>query len=216
MDSNVDLWEKVYEWNMQNKNYMIYPDEDVIRIIKKYFLPSGSKRVLDAGCGSGRHTIALLREGLDVTAVDTSDTGLEILDHLVSKDKFHVKISKSSITKLPFNDNHFDAVLCWGVLHYLNESERDAAMVELSRVLKPGGYIGLTLRSTEDSECHSAKRGVKSSAYESREMVFDYFNEDDLQSALKSFKIINYGHKTYTVFEDRNRKIAHWFIVAQK
>ncbi|WP_035587202.1 class I SAM-dependent methyltransferase [Hippea jasoniae] len=222
MKHNIELWEEVYKWNKKERNYLVYPDEEVVRIIKKFFLPRNVKSVLDVGCGSGRHTLALLREGFSVTAVDTSETALGILKSLVNNFKENIndklKIMQGDIKNMPFNNNSFDAILCWGVLHYLDTEELKKAIKEMHRILKEGGLLALTLRSTEDSE-YKREHGDKlqeSQAFESKGMLFKYFSESDLPSILGNFKIINYGHKTRTTFEDKKRVIAHWFIVAKK
>ena len=101
---------------------------------------------------------------------------------------------------------------------YLTKEEFEKAPEELNRVLIPGGSIGLTLRSTEDSEYDIGRQGGMqiSNAYESKRMLFNYFSESDIVEKLNIFKNINYGHKTRTLFEDKKRKIAHWYIAATK
>jgi ubiquinone/menaquinone biosynthesis C-methylase UbiE len=217
MEANIKLWEDVYRWNRDNANYLIYPDEEVIRIVKKFFLPHGVSSVLDAGCGAGRHSLAMLREGLHVTSLDSSASALEITRNLAGT-AFPVRCHQSTIAELPFADASFDAVLCWGVLHYLEEAEFRRAINEFYRVLKPGGVFALTLRSIEDSECDPAAldRMQQSSAFESKAMSFRYFAEDGIAPVLQGFTNIRHGHKTRTTFEDPHRRMAHWFIVAEK
>lgn len=218
MDKNILLWENMYQWNKENKNNLVYPDEEVIRIIKKFFLPSGAKSVLDAGCGSGRHTLALLREGFEVRSLDSSQTALDIASELTAPYGNNVKYELGNLACLPFEDASFDAVLCWGVLHYLSGEEFSQSINELYRVLKPGGFIGLTLRSTTDSECDidNAKKMQTSNATDSKNMLFKYFSKSDIFECLKDFTEIYSGHKTRTVFENDERIIAHWYIAAKK
>lgn len=217
MEKNINLWEDVYRWNRDNSNYLIYPDEEVIRIVKKFFLPRGIRSVLDAGCGAGRHTLAMLREGLDVTSLDSSPAALDITQKLAGT-AFPVRCHQSSITELPFAEASFDAILCWGVLHYLGADEFRRALDEFLRVLKPGGLFALTLRSVEDSECDPASHTQMqvSNAFESRAMAFRYYAEDEIVPSLDRFVNIRHGHKTRTTFEDPHRRMAHWFIVAEK
>ncbi|MCD6472787.1 class I SAM-dependent methyltransferase [Candidatus Aerophobetes bacterium] len=219
MKTNIRLWEKTYKWNKENKNYLVYPDEEVVRIVKKIFLPNGVKKVLDAGCGSGRHSLYMLRENLKVFAIDTSRTGLEITRALAKESGHKIDLKQASIIKIPYSNDFFDAVLCWGIIHYLNPDEVDKAISEFYRVIKPGGYLILTLRSTIDSEF---KKDINkydmsiSDAPESKGMVFKYYNKDEIAPLLKGFKNLLYGHKTRTILGNLSRVIAHWFVVGEK
>jgi ubiquinone/menaquinone biosynthesis C-methylase UbiE len=101
------------------------------------------KRCLDAGCGSGRYSIAIALQGAaEVVGCDISESGLstarERAAHLPV-----VRFEKGSVLALPFRDGEFDFVCCAGVLHHTESISR--GLDELTRVLKPGGKIFLLL-----------------------------------------------------------------------
>lgn len=217
MQENIDWWEKTYQWNRENNNYMVYPDEDMVRIVKKFFLPSGVQKVADIGCGSGRHSLMMLNEGFSVIGIDSSETSINIARKITgSYPQERVQfLVKNIIQGLPFEDNSIDAVVCWGVLHYLVGLQVRFVLDEVKRILKPGGKFALTLRSIDDSECKSlvSKDFQKSKAYESKGLEFMYYSLEEMKEILSGFKNLKYGHKTRSLFEDPQRKIAHWFAV---
>lgn len=220
MQENIDWWEKTYQWNRENNNYMIYPDEELVRIVKKFFIPSGVQNVVDIGCGSGRHSLMMLNEGFSVIGIDSSETSIDIARKITGsypqeRVQFFIK---NIVQGLPLEDNSLDAAVCWGVLHYLNSSQVMMVLNEIKRILKPGGIFALTLRSIEDSECKRlvTKDFQKSKAYESDGLEFIYYNEEEMKEILSSFIDLKYGHKTRTLFEDPKRRIAHWFAVCSK
>jgi len=101
-------------------------------------------RVLDAGCGTGRHiTEAFRRKGVDVVGID-----MKLSDLTKAKDTLgammvagesgggEVLMSVSDITKLPFADDTFDIVICSEVMEHIPGHELAAG--ELIRILKPG------------------------------------------------------------------------------
>ena len=93
-------------------------------------------QVLDAMCGSGQTTSYLLTRGAKVTGLDISN---EVLD------QFHerwpeTKVVKRSLLDSGLPDNSFDCVSVVGGLHHIHP-EMKAAVREIHRVLKPGGYF---------------------------------------------------------------------------
>ena len=102
-------------------------------------------RVLDAGCGTGLLTLALLRvlrRPAKITAVDLSGRSLQTARRAVRKlgaDPRHkISFVRANALSLPFPADSFDLVVTSGVLEYLPLRE---GLAELSRVLAPGGYL---------------------------------------------------------------------------
>ena len=108
-----------------------------LELLDKY--PKG--RLLDAGCGAGHTSSAALEAGWDVTSIDFSeDMVRETNVHLKEKGHTDREASQASITDLSrFPDGEFDAVICLGVMYYIEEDEQ--AYREFLRVLKPGGIL---------------------------------------------------------------------------
>ena len=107
-------------------------------------LPAGA-RILDAGCGTGLLTLALLRvlkRPANVTAIDLSRRSLQTARRAVQKlpdePRKRVAFAQANALALPFADETFDLVLTSGVLEYLPLGE---GLGELSRVLAPGGHL---------------------------------------------------------------------------
>lgn len=98
-------------------------------------------RVLDVGCGTGRHACEVFRTlGADVVGIDLNMEDLRkaaltlyLMDDISDGSWL---ISRADATKLPFRDNSFDVVICSEVLEHIPGNR--AAIAELVRVLKPG------------------------------------------------------------------------------
>lgn len=101
------------------------------------------RQCLDVGCGGGRYTIAMSRLGADqVVGCDISDDGLANA-RLRAEGMSNVNFEKASALDLPFGDESFDFVFSSGVLHHTTDP--DKGLDELTRVLRPGGYLYLML-----------------------------------------------------------------------
>ncbi|MGH3256152.1 MAG: class I SAM-dependent methyltransferase [Streptosporangiaceae bacterium] len=95
------------------------------------------RRILDAGCGSGPLSAALLDQGAIVTGVDSSAKMLELARRRLGAD---ANLQVADLGRpLPFPDGAFDDVIASLVLHYLEDW--GPALAELRRVLKPGGRL---------------------------------------------------------------------------
>lgn len=99
-----------------------------------------SSRVLDAGCGNGRHSLLIPKAGHDVVGLDVSRKLLGIARAKVASPK--AGWVEGAIEALPFKESSFDAVTALAVLHHVRgHRERVAVLREFVRVLRPGGRV---------------------------------------------------------------------------
>ena len=109
-------------------------------------------KVLDLGCGFGRHAFEAARRGADVVALDAGRDEVEgvaatfaaMVDagELLEED-LHTAAVQGDALHLPFPDATFDRVICSEVLEHIPDDV--AAMSELARVLRPGGTMAITV-----------------------------------------------------------------------
>ena len=143
LDANIkrysDAIEEVGLWNSEKI------------IFDKYI--NKNDKILDLGCGAGRTTINLFKEGY------TNITGLDIGDKLIdfaktySKEKnLDIKFVVGDATKLEFEDNSFDIVIFSfnGMQCIPGSDNRKNVLKEVYRVLKPGGYYIFTAHDRHD------------------------------------------------------------------
>ena len=109
-------------------------------------------RVLDAACGTGRNLVYLLRHGVDVSAVDRDPQAVAMVRSLaaqlapaLSPERFRVEL----VERMSFNSGSMDVVLSNSVLHFARDDQHfDAMVLEMWRVLKPGGMLFCRLASS--------------------------------------------------------------------
>lgn len=108
-------------------------------------------RVLDAGCGSGRNLVYLLREGYDLFGVDAEPRAIAEVRHLAAAIAPHLPADNfrgERVEALSFPDGFADVVLCSAVLHFARDDEQFQSMLQaMWRVLKPGGLLFCRLAS---------------------------------------------------------------------
>lgn len=96
------------------------------------------RRVLDVGCGAGGMSRWLLDHGHEAHGVDSSPASLEHAVHLVPATSLH----QGNATALPFPESSFDGVLLLDVLEHADDA---AALAEARRVVRPGGWVLLSV-----------------------------------------------------------------------
>ena len=109
-------------------------------------------RILDAGCGSGRNLVYLLREGYEIFAADADSAQVErvrrmaqMLAPSLPASNFRVE----PVERMSFDDGCADVVLSSAVLHFARDDAHfDAMLRGCWRVLKPGGLFFCRLASS--------------------------------------------------------------------
>lgn len=109
-------------------------------------------RVLDAGCGSGRNLVYLMRAGYEVFATDADAAAIAAVRNMAAAlapglpaENFRVE----DVERMSFADQCVDVVLSSAVLHFSRNDMQFSDMVkEMWRVLKPGGLFFCRLATT--------------------------------------------------------------------
>ncbi len=144
------------------------PHEDVLEVSEHLLTEGKTFRVLDLGCGVGRHALHFARMGFETHAIDMAESGLSEVRQSAADMGLNVAIQAAPMTELPFPDAHFDYVLAFNVIYHGDGSIVRQAISEIDRVLKPGGIYQGTMLS---------KRGVTYGV--GTEVAPDTFVNDD-------------------------------------
>ncbi len=104
-------------------------------------------RLLDAGCGEGRHCFGALERGAHVVGLDLDRASLEasadsLRQRAAECDRLGALVLGNTF-QLPFADAAFDKVICSEVMEHVHDYR--AAARELARVTRPGGCLAITI-----------------------------------------------------------------------
>lgn len=138
LNKHGQFWDRVTE--------QAQPIAEAVRLIES-LIPADKllgADALDAGCGAGDYSAALMQLGAkSVCGFDVSVGSLRLAQRQTPTAKF----IQASLSELPYSSASFDVIWSWGVLHYVPNAPR--ALREIGRVLRPGGVAVIhTLRTS--------------------------------------------------------------------
>ena len=137
--SNNGLWDKYAQWWIDGFTDGADPEyvEQIIPLALEEL--EGRRTILDVGCGDGQIARALTIQGSQVLGIDPTQMHIDIANERGGGPTYLL----GSATSLPVEDASQDAVIACLVFEHIDEV--DAAIAEVSRVLKPGGQFSFFL-----------------------------------------------------------------------
>ncbi|HID0754288.1 TPA: class I SAM-dependent methyltransferase [Campylobacter jejuni] len=193
------IQQKWHELHADKRHQPRYPSNDLVSFVFRNF-KSGDK-ILDLGCGAGRHVKFLAENGFKAFGVDYSENGIKAAQELLKTYNLQADLKVSSVDDIPYEDESFDGLLCYGVLYYNSKEVIEKAAKEIYRVLKKGSMSYVAVRNMDD---YRYKNNEKKSKYEviiqesdknrsascEDGMQMYFFDNDEVQRIFKDFKNI--------------------------
>lgn len=131
---------------------LIWPDEHVIRFVKRNFKPSKEIKILDYGCGGGRNAIALAMEGYTCIAMDYNMEALNLVKEKIKDTEYSdMCIVQNEGFEIPLEEGSVDVIIADGSLFYNCASENEIILSNMRKCLKVGGLLWANWRTKRDS-----------------------------------------------------------------
>ena len=135
------------------------PSPDVLRLLGRAREMVSDGRLLDLGCGEGRHSLAAARLGFETVGVDYEPLALERARRLIPvEEQSNISLCAGSVLALPFRIASFDIVLDYGCFHHQRKADWPAYRANLMRALKPRGLYILSAFSPAFHLFHGSPR----------------------------------------------------------
>lgn len=141
-DNTRERWDAAYADEDAPPPWVIQePQPEVVALLRRRLITG---RVLDAGCGTGEHSLLAKEHGLSVIGVDISPRAVATARRKAAERGVDVEFVVASVLEpLPFEVGAFDTVLDSGVFHSFEGAEQGAYVENLTRVTAPSGRLHL-------------------------------------------------------------------------
>ena len=157
MDKDIKYTKEFYDLDINIERYGKAIDEVGLwnseKIIFEKYIKKEDK-ILDIGCGAGRTTINLFKNGYkNIIGLDLSTNLINYAKSYSQENKLDINFVNGDATKLEYDDNTFDAVIFSfnGMQCIPGKKNRDNVLKEVYRVLKPNGVYIFTAHNRDDS-----------------------------------------------------------------
>ncbi|MCP4539071.1 MAG: class I SAM-dependent methyltransferase [Chloroflexi bacterium] len=144
-------WEPLWSDLDALSDYWRTPEQTVALWAERLW-DAGGRRVLDLGCGIGRHTIALARQGFSTVASDAAFSGLAICAAWLAREGLRATTVRHGMETLAFPNNLFDGLVSYNVIYHTTVAGMQRVMSGIRRVLRPDGWLYITIISCKDSK----------------------------------------------------------------
>lgn len=200
-----------------------YPDENLVRLFSgKYVdVPNPPAKVMEHGFGHATNLVFFASKDYECAGCEISGSFIKEAEKLFKSMNKPIDLRLVKDDAIPYDDNVFDIVVSWNVIHYLGKRKAVLKTIdELCRVLKPGGVLLLStihhgsffsdrMKSAGDSSWIIEKE----SSYDNRKGLTFFMAEskDELVSLFNPFSKVKTGSVALDLFNHSLRMA--WFLV---
>lgn len=173
--------------------------------ISELFKEKEIKRVLDLGCGTGRHLIFLSKKGFEVYGMDASPKALEMANKWLIEEDEKAELHLDRMEhKFPYEDKFFDAIISIQVIHHNLMKDIIFTVREIERILKKGSIIFITFpvlgtgSKLENWELKEIEKGTYiPQKGQEKGLPHHFFTIEEIYQVFSSFNLLeNYMDET--------------------
>ena len=194
------------------------PTASVVRFARQLQEVGRTGRVLDLGCGEGRHTFLFAQAGFETYGLDYLPVAIE-----KAREQARAQALKTGYTFIlgdalhpPFRPQSFDVLIDSGFFHHVKQCDWKTYCGHVTTLLKDAGYLQLTVFS---SRCQPSRGQQRSRSWSLHEGCYDhFFQQSDFEPIFGQwFDILDLTEEVFgprAFWNVLMKKRAHWTISA--
>jgi len=209
-------WERVYKNSGIVQNGVL----DTVVSAVQICCDMGCKRILDLGCGTGRHTIYIAEKGFDTFACDAATFGIKIARQRLLKLGLNAKFCRSDYSCTGYKSNSFDAIICVWTSGHGSKADVQNHIAEMHRVVRPGGLVFSDFVSKADEAYGRGTRIEEDTFINISEMEADiphhFSTHDELTEQYHPYSYVKISDIEYVIQDTNHTRIRAFWVEAKK
>lgn len=210
-------WQELWHDPEIRKRWEAMPPLPQVEDMAERLQAEGQARVLDIGCGLGRHAVYLAARGFDVTATDVASSAIEKCTENLARAGLAATMVEAEMTEFPWPDAYFAGVVASNVIHHADLSTLRRIIASITRVLVDGGYFVWTTPTPQHFACGRGSElepgtWVDSGAHDGH-LPHHYSSEEEVRELLLGYEILSLDEHEY---REGDNSRWHWRVLARK
>lgn len=213
-------WDKYWRDEAYVARNWLEPDPDIVRLSPVMHAHKVQK-VLDLGCGVGRHLVYLCRQGFEVHGLDISSAGVERCQKELAQHQLQATVQVADMLAIPYPNQFFDWVLSVQVIYHTTASTLNQAIQHVRDKLKPGGFFYVTFPPVDNIAPDSGQE-IEPRTYLKEEdgepLLHHYVTSEEIDALMSGFTLLE---KRLEPRESRDQagqitRRLRWNVLAQR
>jgi len=210
-------WEKLWQDPEVAKKWAQSPPDAEVVAMADRLEAQGLRRILDIGCGVGRHTVYLAARGFEVTATDNAPAAITACKQNLAEANLEASVVETEMTNLPFPDRHFHGAIASHVIHHTDGATLKRVIALITQKLSAGGLLAWVTPSTRHY-CFGYGREIGPGTWVDDEhpegpIIHHYCTEAEVRELLHGYDILRM-HEGESGEAEKRR--VHWCVLARK
>ncbi len=187
------------DWNdiFTEKGKFFTEPHDGIERITNIFQDNKITKILDLGCGTGRHLIFFSKKGFEMYGFDASPKAISLANQWLEEENMKADLKLHRMEeKFPYEEKFFDAVISIKVIHHNKMKDIFRTIKQIKRVLRKGGFIFITFPRLGDAWGNYGNlKEIEKGTYlpqkgKEKGLLHHFFTLEEIQDVFKSFDLI--------------------------
>lgn len=210
-------WEKLWRSPEVRKRWEQMPPLPEVREMADLLAASGRRRVLDIGCGLGRHAVYLAARGFEVTAVDNAPAAISACQQNLSEAGLSAAVVHMEMTDLHSLEGEFDGAAAVMVIHHARRATLARIIDHITQKLAPAGLFVWETATPKHFHCGRGKE-IEPGTWVNPDhpegpIPHHYATEEEVRELLGEYDILSlHEHE----FREGPNSRFHWRVLARK